>query len=498
MSKCKIRNLRENPFALYSAEEEIEILREIYFEPKYYRELMDNAINGSSRILVGQRGLGKSSTIHFLFKDLSNNSTLPLLITRYDGIPLTKNENYFLYKILQSLANGLAKLMFTNPKARKYLNSTQKKRMAFFLELFYDKDTARDYYENAKEIKRKKRLYLLCSFYNKSLKAINLILDGLSKFGTDLIRRSIGLDSSDIQDAVKEYFHEVNLPEIKVASIDEVVSFGRDRLKEMLDQMIEISYSLGYHSIVVLFDKIDEFKDVNSEVEKVADFAKDILQDTDLLYTKHLSIVFSLWSEVKRSLNKNNVRFDKFKDINIEWRIDDLEKLINKRLAYFSKDKTIPVTLETLLPLESDRLQILSLADSSPRSLIRLLSELYYQEEAEDVICFSPLAITKGTMQFCVKFDYCSLQAMKIGGKGDLYSWINKVLQIKRHIFTYNDVIDTFSMKKDTNAVKYVNDMLRLELVRELIPLDDQEERTFEVVDPRLKYLISRGITELL
>ena len=63
--------------------------------------------------------------------------------------------------------------------------------------------------------------------------------------------------------------------------------------------MLEIANQIGFDSVVILFDKIDEFKDVNSDVDKVANFARDILQDTELLYTKNLSIVFSLWSERK-------------------------------------------------------------------------------------------------------------------------------------------------------------------------------------------------------
>ena len=81
-----------------------------------YDELIDNAINGASRMLVGQRGLGKSATIHFLFKELKQNQTLPLLITRYDDIPLNNNEPYFLYKIMQSLCNGIAHYLFVNKK----------------------------------------------------------------------------------------------------------------------------------------------------------------------------------------------------------------------------------------------------------------------------------------------------------------------------------------------------------------------------------------------
>ena len=153
------RNLSKNPFAQYSAEEDLEHLKAIYFEPRYYRELRDNAINGSSRILVGQRGLGKSATIHFLFEDLISKSTMPLLITRYDGIPLQENENYFLYKILQVLVNGITKQLFEISKKRKKLNDSQRKQLAYFIELFYDSQFAKEYYEKAREIRKKKRWY---------------------------------------------------------------------------------------------------------------------------------------------------------------------------------------------------------------------------------------------------------------------------------------------------------------------------------------------------
>ena len=97
---CKIQNISDNPFARFSAEEE-EDLRSIFVKPRYYDALKSNARQGNSRILVGQRGLGKSATIHMLFEDLKANGTLPLLITRYEGIPLSNNKGYFLYTILK-------------------------------------------------------------------------------------------------------------------------------------------------------------------------------------------------------------------------------------------------------------------------------------------------------------------------------------------------------------------------------------------------------------
>lgn len=490
------RNLEENPFSKYSAEEDIEYLKSIYYEPRYYRELRDNAINGSSRIIVGQRGLGKSATIHFLFSDLKDNGTMPILISRYDNIPLSNNENYFLYKMLQSIVNETAKHLFVAPKDRKKLNSTQRKRLAFFIELFYDPEMAKEYYEKAQEIKKARRWYYTVWFWNRSVKILNGILDGLNRFGSDMISRSIGLDTEEIQNAVRDYFKEVDLPEFKTASIETIASWDKERLKQLLEQMIEIVLTIGYKSIVVLFDKIDEFKDVKSDVELVSNFAKDILLDTELLYTRHLSIVFSLWSDVKRTLNKQNVRFDKFKDIEIEWSDEELVKIINLRLKYYSVNKEHPVTLSSLIPNEVDRRQVLCLADSSPRSLIRLLSELYYQEEGVDIVNFNPMSLSKGMMKFCKDFDYFSIQSNKISGKTDYYQWLNKVLHIKRTTFSNKDVCETFNVK-DKTANTYLNEMKRLELIRESIMPSPNGERLFEVIDPRICFLISRGVMEL-
>ena len=39
----------------------------------------------------------------------------------------------------------------------------------------------------------------------------------------------------------------------------------------------EIANTIGYKSIVILFDKIDEYPEINANVDKIVDFVKDIL-----------------------------------------------------------------------------------------------------------------------------------------------------------------------------------------------------------------------------
>lgn len=493
-------NIGENPFLQRSAEDELDFLREIYYKPMYYDELIDNAIHGASRMLVGQRGLGKSATIHILFKELKQKKTLPLLITRYDDIPLNHNEAYFLYKIMQSLCNGIASHLFVNSKDRKKLSKIQKERLAFFIELFFDPQTSDEYILYAKEIKNKHKWNFLRIIYNKSLPLINGLLNGAIEFGSDFIRKSLGIsiEDVDIKGIAKEYLKESDIQRIKTIPMTEVVLWDKDKLIKLLKQLMEISNAIGYKSIVILFDKIDEYSGVNADVEKIVDFIKDILLDTDFMYTRGLSIVFSIWSEAKRALNKAGVRFDKFEDINIEWTDTELEQLIDKRLKYYTVDKDNIITMKSLIPLDADRKLVLQLADKSPRSLIKLLGTFYSMEhDKNNIQSFRSETLSNGMIYYCRHFDYYSNQSVKIGGKTDLYSWISKVLSLKLCSFTIEEIKKEFVLTQK-NALSYIQTMSRLELIKENIRPSIDGNTIYDVIDPKLKFLISRGITELV
>ena len=397
-----MKNLKSNPFAQYSAEEELEFLNDIFYEPSYYKDLVDLLSSGVSRFLLGQRGEGKSIIIHKIFNDLSKNHTLPLLITRYDSIPLRNNENHLLYKIMQSLTISIAKQLFTNESDREKLSDLQKKKLAFFIELFYSENSSSEFIESAKEIKKIKARNKWLVFYNRNLIGVlNSLINGTVNVTTQLIKQSIGIGKTDTSIAFKEYLRQLPTKEIASYTIGEVAAWEREKLISMLNNLIGICSTLGHTSIVVLFDKIDEFQAINGDITKVTDFTIEILTDTDFLLSDKLSIVFSLWSEIKRSLNRRGVRFDKFNEIDIRWRKDQLEPLINQRLFHFSIDKTTPVTFDSLVPNIQERNLIIDLADRSPRSLIRLLGTIYNRNANKQSSEFNSNAISEGMIEFC-------------------------------------------------------------------------------------------------
>lgn len=492
-----MQNLKSNPFAQYSAEEELEFLNNIFYEPSYYKDLVHLLSSGVSRFLLGQRGEGKSFIIHKIFNDLSKNHTLPLLITRYDSIPLKNNENHLLYKIMQSLTISIAKQLFKNETDREKLSNLQKQKLAFFIELFYTENSSSEFIESAKEIKKIKSKNKWLSFYNRNLIGLlNSLINGTVNITTQLIKQSIGLDKTDATIAFKDYLRQIPTKDIASYSISEVASWERERLLSMLNSLIGICSTLGHTSIVVLFDKIDEFQAINGDIDKVTDFTIEILTDTDFLLSDNLSIVFSLWSEIKRSLNRRGVRFDKFNEIDIRWRKDQLEPLINQRLLHFSIDKSNPVTFASLVPNTQDRSLIIELSDKSPRSLIRLLGTIYNRNIDKESSEFSSNAIAEGMIEFCQKFDFESLQPSKLGNRNDLHSWINRLLRIRKITFVTADLNIVFEQKL-TTSIKHIDTLLKLGLIEENLVRGQNEAVQYDIIDPRIKHLITRNILKI-
>lgn len=376
---CRIKNLRVEPFSKFSAEEELDVLNEIFYKPPFYNQLLNLIVDGNSRFILGQRGQGKSAIIHKLFHDLSQKNTLPLLITRYDGVPQTNNTKYFLYIIIQNITLGLAKRFSEDKSLLKHLSKCQRTKFNVLLEMFYDIKWAPDFVETANTIRNKKRTIWWQRKWNNNLKHINDIADGVLRVTAEIIRRTLFGDSSfNFDDAHHDYFSTINVDKFNSFTIDGVDNVDLRELMDMLGLLLDLSKDVGFESIIILFDKIDEYPLLKSDVEKVSVFMQDLLSDTDFLYTPKLGVVFSLWSEVKRNLNSKGIRFDKFQDVDIRWKDEDLERIMNHRLAFYSINKESPVTLGALIPEDSTKKLVLELADKSPPPpIINIAIELY-------------------------------------------------------------------------------------------------------------------------
>lgn len=492
----KLLNIKGDPFAKLSAEEEREYLTKIFYKQRYYDSLLSLAEASVSRFVLGQRGQGKSATILHLFEDMKSSGYLPILIDRYDGYPLQDNKNYFLYSMIQALTFKIAKSLMDYPYKKKSLNAAQKVHLAFFIEAFYDKETAEECIYQASNIRNKRFFNRLKIWINNNLSFLNGVLDISLKVGAELIKSVLGMDNTDTTGMRNDLIRELAIEEYHSLSMSEIVQWETSKLIKVLNNLIEITCAMNYKSVVVMFDKIDEVPGINADIEKVTTFMYDFLTDNNLLYTPKLSIVVSLWSEVKKSLNKRGVRFDKFKEIDIRWTNEELIEMMNKRLLYYSLDKRNPVTLNSLVPDKNHLDIILELADRSPRSLINLLGYILYEEQSDNIEEFSVDALTKGYMTYSRKFDYVSAQPSRTGKGSDLTSWITRLLRIKLSQFTLEQYMTHFNIKKNIGQ-KHIETLIQFNLIRDSLYQTDSGDIKYDVCDPRIRYLINRGIQDL-
>ena len=496
---CKITNLREDPFTRFSAEEDILIINDIFYRPSFYPNMLSLLEGGVSRSILGQRGQGKSVVVHKLCADLVNRNCLPLLVDRYDDIPPSGNKQFFMYKIVQMLTLQLARKFVEGTLSIHEIPEDLRNKFYALVEMFYDTKWAPQFMESMDIIKRKKAKNCLAKFFNRSLIALlNNFLSGTISIAANTFRQVVAPDAMSMDMRAIQYtiLPNMTVEEFHTFSLQDADKITPDEYANIINILMGVVSHTYIKSVVVLFDKVDEFDYLKSDVKNVAMFMEGILRDTQLLYRERLSVVFSLWSEVYRTLNNMGVRFDKFPTIDIRWDDQDMENIINKRLAFFSENKEAPVSLGSLIPETNMKREVLKLADRSPRTMLRLLSEICSCEDRESIVSFSPEAISKGMLKFCRNFDYASLRPFKTGGKEDLTDWINKILAVRRISFTVYEWAEGFNCTK-TTAAKHIDNMKKAELIRDKQFPSDNGAIVYEVFDPRILHLLSRGVTSM-
>ena len=228
-----IKNISNHPFAQYSAEEETN-LEAIYYKQQYYQELFDLTKNGVSRFILGQRGQGKSATIHHLISDLNKSNALPILIRRYDDYREKNNKEYYIFSIIQGIVFALAEYLYANRKSIKKLNSTQKNEIGVLIEAFYDEWLAEEFLEKAKRIKQVRRINIWRRIWNHfGVGVANKALSTVTQITAQLIQSYTGTDPN-FSISEGEYFHGIKYREIRTMPKSEIVKFPTDYLVKIV------------------------------------------------------------------------------------------------------------------------------------------------------------------------------------------------------------------------------------------------------------------------
>lgn len=474
---------RENPFSKYSAEEEKAYLSKIYEKPRYYESLLSEICEGNSRYLFGERGIGKSALMYYLMSDLKSKGVFVMLLDEFDGIQIKNNESQLLCLIEKRIITALGIELICDKKKIRNLDKYEREKLSFLLSVFFETLGKSRFKELYEEVSRTKGKNILRNIYNNFfVKTVNTILSGASNVVGSTICKALGLPSIDTAVVYQEFLTESK--EVKQDIVCDKIDYGT--LKNILRETAKIINKIGFQKLVIFLDKIDEYQKLKSKTDSIADFLEMVATDTSLIYSEEFGIEFVLWGKLKEKLKEKQVRFDKSKPIDISWSDDELKKIIERRLQYFSDDKI--QTLNQILSDESVE-NIIQMAQGSPRQIIMLLSRIYEEQSKMDaqVKRFSEHAIEEGTKVFCQCFEYQLFYP-----NSEIKQSIDRILMMNKNEFEITNLASV-TKKSAVTAGNWVRTMISYGLVEE-IEGNNGRAKLYSVIDPKLIFLINNKL----
>ncbi len=474
---------KENPFSKFSAEEETEYLKEIFYEPKYYSTILQDIGGNNSRYIFGERGSGKSALMFRLIEDLAENKKgLIILIDSYNEFVGKGNHLSVKYLLLfiRRIIRALVQDLLVRGESISSLDAINKEKMAFIINNFFSTISRKEFEKFQENIGKK--------LYNElGNPLINNILSGAVTLSSDFVSKSLGLPSQGGAKFYKEYIPKM---EDKTEKID-LSAVSEDALLGILEDLLNIVIALKYNTLTLFLDKIDEQPEISSKIDEEVRILLPLLKNNQLILNKKLGFVFILWSKVKKELNEQGVRFDKIKPLDVNWTEYELIDIMKKRILYFSNGNT---TLDSIFQDKNNISLIANLANKSPRDFLHLMSNIYDQQSNinSKSNIFTNQAVSQGINNFLRTYDFYSLYPAQKGTKQDIRGIISKLRVINKTEFKVKDVMVVLKLAHQASS-SHIKIMKNYGIVKEKEETPGMEKE-YLILDPKIAFIVKNSI----
>lgn len=475
-----------NPFETFSAEDETSILNRFYIKPKKYNSIKKSIKSNITNYIFAKRGNGKTALLYNLINELEFKNSLHIIIDDFSEVNLRKDktEISFLKLAIKKLVQILILRLMNNKSIIDNLNNIIKKNEIATIIFSYLESISKESYLS--EIEKIKGTYTsnhFKTFFNNYLINISnsLFSCALDMFSTT-VANSIGMQSF-ITDKEHKY--------IKSLKIDKLQDISNDNeIKLIFNKLISLIQDLGFETITIFIDRVDEYQLLDTLPKKISDFIQPITGNTTLTKDARFSFQFLLWDKLKEPMEQLGVRFDKVVPINIDLTTEELKEILAKRLEFYSSG-TI-TNFDSIMNIEDTNI-IYELADNSPRDMLRLLYFIYNAQENinDKSTVITQKAFDDGLEEFIYEYNfYYNYPIMAQAQKFTVYEFIGNLYTLKNTIFTLKDYCDSCSLNK-TQAEKQIDRMLEMKLISKL-RLDGRT--TYKVISNLLVYSINRNM----
>ena len=385
-----------NPFQYTNADDE-ERLEEYFIPPPYFNSVWGNPEKAKSATIFAPRGGGKTAQRRMIeFKSQSEKNVLCVTYSIFDFKKQAKEIvlDDHLNKIIPIIMIGILTKLNDEPEIVVNLDKDDKKYLKKLIDTHLG--TMSEY-----------------EFKNS--------IDALSSY-SDKAKRIWNDHLSSINVAINLILNKLGTSAVEIRKFEETLKFD-ETLRYQLEIIRQIVTKIGYKSIYILIDKVDESENTGNDASNASKLIEPLLKDLNILEMKGYGFKFFLWDNLLRYYEIFG-RKDRIEYYSLDWNNSELKTMLSKRLETFSNGKISELSsvVDQYSIIDINDL-ILLFAQKSPRNVIRILQDITSEQREIDINVkrISNQALFKGIDVFCKKrvteiVDQNSLKdLMKIG-----------------------------------------------------------------------------------
>jgi predicted transcriptional regulator len=349
----------DNPFQFTNADEE-DHLQAYFIPPPYFHSVWGDPKIPQSHVIFAPRGGGKSAQRRMIeYKALAEN-VFAITYDRFENLDGLRLKNlsieYHITNIIRLATIGF--LLEFHSRGLQASAFTKQEREQI-------EELCNRYLGTISQLEA---LKALDSLKTLSAKAKQLLRDWSGPLSALF---STALASAGLPGGVK--LGSETIPKSKEQATDA-------RCKAHLEIIRDFIKGIGFESLYVLIDKVDETPQTGNNAEDSFLLMKPLLRDLELLQLRGIGFKFFLWDKLEPH-HRDFARADRIPQFALSWSGTELRTMLSRRLAAFSngsvEDLGQLTDAELADPLHSS---VVLFANRSPRDMIRVCQEILSEQ----------------------------------------------------------------------------------------------------------------------
>lgn len=366
-----------HPFSKTNADEEPN-LKDYFVPPSYFDAIIGDARSPNSSVVLAPRGAGKTAQRRMVEDHGIKSRYLAVTYDRFEfsagqklaGITLQYHLRNIITRILVSFLSYLCDY----PDVVKSLSKAEKQQLSLFIQTYLGSLTGDRLQELLKELRSLPEKFK--AFWKQNV--------GVMEPVVNFLLRKYNLESIDLPDFKQE---EKRLAET---------------YKHQLESLLGLVRRIGFSSIYILIDKVDETEQTGNNAEHSYTLIQPLIRDLELLGLEGYGFKFFLWNQIE-PFYRADARPDRVPQYQLNWSREALKRMLTARLQAFSGGSisSLSQLMNEDVGVDIDDM-VSVMSNGSPRNMIRMCERIYavQGERAADANRISFTSVDHGILGF--------------------------------------------------------------------------------------------------